>query len=473
MRGVRFAIVVFIGLVVAIVWSDHCSSESRSADTGSLERTPTGDPGTAGVFRRSLPEDVLRLITIIDHRTRKQILTPIELVMGDTWSMPLLSGQEVLTPILSNESRLRYPLFDGATHEVNALEHICQSESAWDIGLPFSAECRIQVAQELQPLLAKGGVIALFRAPPRGLEPGIEFNANDGMFPINQNTRTLAGLMNYWGKAFGHEVLVENKIEGGEIPPIILPLRGTYVVGVFLQEGTAGYEYAAMMPGELNNVFVPLQSRPVFDGVLLDWNGEPVPNASITWTVLLDLENYDLMPSDARVGLIGYRRDGVVYHVVKRTIITDDAGRFTARLPRGVEYSFQSCARNGWGFWNSAGHSQPVNSTYTIVLNLEQPSATASVVFRIVTEGGLSLSGGSAVPMIAGDFPYFRTFGELPLGSNGTFSVTGPLPGDRVTAHVYHPTLKNGFYGPQSVVVPTSKEVLLVIPYSVIEESSE
>jgi len=215
------------------------------------------------------------------------------------------------------------------------------------------------------------------------------------------------------------------------------PAEGPHVLGWVDEFGDSAFIPIELIPGVTVHYELYPRLRPVLRGVLLDWLGDPVPDAPISFITSLDLLDYDKMPQDPHA-MVLYQRDGQYYNTLKQTYTTDKHGKFEYRIPRGQDYAMWSHALGGYCFWSARDAGVQFAAADEIVLQLLEPSPENTTVFQILWPNGDPFTHGSVTVAPAGDVPFFRQWPyKLPLNERGEVRLVGFESGILVGVRIY------------------------------------
>jgi hypothetical protein len=412
---------------------------------------------------RDLP--ILRsgVIHISDELSAVDLAVPVELIVSSSESVRLQSGESATVPPLGPDSSLRYQLLDSTQIDVPAEGRITFADSTWTIRIPYNCRVAVSVSAEKYSFIDSQSELRVLQHPQVEVHGEAVDPASIAALAQPQlNDSTFHGMMNRTARKERASLL---QLPCGDqvIPPFLVPAQGTYVMGLFLSDGTAAYAPLELVPGTEVEVFVDLRLRPLLTGVLLDWHGEPVPNEEVVFSTSLDMLDYDLSPRDG-AGLAALRVNGMMHQTTKYSVSTDAGGRFSVRVPRGSEYCVESNARGSRAFWSTRDAGIVLGDHAEIELRLEDPEAETAIHFEILRANGAPLSGAEAQVSVGDDIPFIRQWPRKRLDDKGLVGFLGLEPGEVFSLLLFHPSLQRAIYVPEKLVVPNARRITIVVP---------
>ena len=426
-------------------------------------------PERAPTVRREGP------IRIVDLVSGTEPVVRVEVVYSDGLALELNPVEVLDIPEPDEQTLLRYDLLGFAGFEVRAARRVRFEDGAWIVTIPYYARLTVRTQPEVLAVMDPRHRIGIFLRPdrmpaPEPPEPG-SFAAIAAA--TSGREQSFAGQMHRIARRGGIGELTRYPCAAGEIPPLLIPAVGPYVAGLIRITGENGYSPIQLAPGEDSEVFIELRQRPRLRGILLDWNGDPVPNEYVIKTTWLNLDDYDLGPND-NVSMIMTRDDDAertVYHVTKGQVRTDHEGRFETSTPLGHHYALESNARGSRAFWNTRDSGVLDPSAEEVVLRLEDPSGGGGIEVEVLRWDGRPFSEARLVAGIASDMPFERQWPYISLGADGKARVMGMAPGDLVGISAHHETLQLTAFGPGPMVVPATGKIRIVVPREAFKDA--
>lgn len=424
------------------------------------ERTPT--------VRREGP------IRIVDLLSGTEPVVRVEVVYSDGLALELNPGDVLEIPEPDDQTLLRYDLLGFAGFEVRAARRVRFEDGAWIVTIPYYARLTVRTQPEVLAVMDPRDRIGIFLRPDRmpAPEPPEPGSFAEIAAATSGREQSFAGQMNRIARRAGIGELTRYPCAAGEIPPLLVPAVGPYVAGLIRITGENGYAPIELTPGEESEVFIELRQRPRLRGILLDWNGDPVPNEYVIKTTWLNLDDYDLGPND-NVSMIMFQDNSanMIYHMTKGQVRTDAEGRFETWTPLGHHYALESNARGSRAFWNTRDSGVLDPSAEEVVLRLEDPSGGGGIEVEVLRWDGRPFSEARLVASIGDDVPFCRQWPYIHLGADGKSRVMGMAPGDLVGISAHHETLQGTAFGPGPMVVPATGKIRIVVPREAFKDA--
>jgi len=437
------------------------AAPEESATPLAATPAPAAAPAAPLLDRSEFRRKPLR---IQDRLSAEPIDVEVRIRDGEAELETVQSGDVVDLSDLDPACSLAYTLGTAKLEHAAALSDcLRESPEQWVLSLPYY--CRVELelqAQTLPPAGEKGQV--LLCADPRGLPEPVLEDSRPGPFTLPDQNMCLEGLLQWKLRSGQLQPLLQAACSAESPEALTVAAAGTFVISVQFAKGDSGAAALELVPGKIVQVPVELRSRPLLQGRLLDWEGKPVPNEKVVLTVELDLADYDLRLTDPH-GLMAYRQDGILTQSVKKTYVTDAAGAFQLRVPRGREYALYSYALGGYAFWSTMTSGVASSATMSVDLQLAQPSPDNSVAITVLGKDGLPLKDARIEIALAGDLPFFRQWpSDLHLDEQGSLSVPGLEPGMLVGLLIHHEDLARGVYAPKYPTVPADRRIEVRLP---------
>lgn len=462
-------VLVLLALLLCLVLLRQQDSMASPVTSSGIAPASIQEPGEFLDIRRENAPVASGPIRMIDQLTGESLDLAVELVLDSDHSLWMHSGLIIHELTFGPDSLLRYDLVGTPDFEVPASGRIQFESGSWVLTIPYYARLRASVPPDLASEVDIHASIMIFRLvadPPQ--EPA-DFLSIQGARDGNTRETTFASLAKRSLRMAGGEPLCIIRCEEESIPPINLAASGDYVAGIILSDGSSAFEPITLVPGNESSVFLNLLLRPLLAGVLLDWHQQPVPDATVIFTTCMNNADYDLTPNDPH-GLLGIRREGVVYECAKRGVKTDANGRFEMRVPRGTAYALESNALGSRAFWNSRDAGVVLSDGVEVRLQLEDPYLGRSVQLTVLRADGSPFSGAKCTVSIGSDIPFMRQWLPVELGQEGRCEFFGLKPGDTITVLAYHESLKSGLFASKYLVVPSSLQITMAVPPSAFLE---
>jgi len=470
-RSLISAVLVLALAAILAFWPTSKPAASASPDHGEQEHNgiEVATVATSQEIVRATHESRVGSILVTDELSGDKLDIPVQLLLNGVDPIQLATGQTIQLPHLGAYSALRYQLLDGSEYEVPAAGRVVQESDTWAIRIPFTCRVLVNVAEDRRAFIDSQTEIYVLRHPKSALrDESIDPASIEALWQAQLNDTTFRGLMN---RAIRKESIFLLKVRCTDrtIPPATVSAQGDSVIGLGLADGTTAYAPTTLTPGVEIEVFVDLVLRPLLTGVLLDWNGAPVPDEEVTFSSALDMLDWDFSPRDA-AGVVALRVDGVLYQVTKNSAKTDADGRFSMRVPRGRDYCVESNAKGGHAFWNTRDAGIVVTDGAEIELRLTNPESESAILFSVLRPDGLPFAGVDAVVAVGNDLPFIRQFPKKPTDSEGKVRFLGLDPGELCSLIIYDPSLQRSMFGSGRIVVPTDRRVTVVVPLSAFKD---
>lgn len=461
----RMYLAVSIALILLLAFlRDEDPPEIPQANDEPLRQTisPPSAEAEPSIHREPVQARV-GPIDIVDLLTGNQLDIEIE-CLQDARLVHRMHPREIVDlSFLETASSLRYVLPGGTDFEANPAGSTTFLDGRWTVRLPYFARIIVSIPQDLLQAVSPRSTVVVLNHPGEQLDGA----PSEGVVPVllqaPTSDTTFASKMNRF--VLGSEEAIFLKAACGiqSIPSLLTAASGEYVVGVYLDDGTAGYTPVRLSPGEEVKVFVDFNRRTSIQGILLDWNGNPVPREGVTFSTALNLRDYDLSPADA-VGVAGLKIDGVMYQCTKRTILSGEDGTFSMVMPRGSDYAVESSALGSRAFWSTRDAGVVLTERYEIELRLQDPDSDERVEFQVLRSDGSPLHGAEVTISVADDVPFIRQWKRKHLDESGRCFFLGVESGEKIAFLTYHPALLARLYCPKPFAVPENHQVIIVVP---------
>jgi hypothetical protein len=440
--------------------------------------------------RDDYPPELSGPLLIIDALTSEELDISVKLITSHT-ELSLSAGEIVDLSEQPNESIIRIiPEHGYEPFECGLDGRLIKTGLGWELKIPYYAVVDFQIQGLPENFLNHNSDIQVFFDPRNVPEEVSKAKPIDPNIPAFMKD---LGLDNSSG-AFGtdyREMTVRGMIRAGLRSKKLAPLAidrysvhnksnsiaistlGKHIAGWVDEGGNSCFLEVDLLPGVRTKAVLKFSERPVMRGVLLDWDNNPVPNAAVSLTTALDLNDYDLSSADRHATIL-YIREGTQHHSAHRSIRTDVDGKFAVAVPAGKNYSIESHAKGGYVFWNTREMGMLPSDDREIILHLDEPTVEnmTTVTFRdhsgtLITDGGVNFA-------IPGDIPFFRQWPhEAPLNQDGQISTLGLESGMEVTIMLLRDGLKHGIYAPLPIVVPVSRKIEIVVPLEAYLEPTD
>lgn len=428
--------------------------------------TPAGrvDAAAPAMARTDAVELPLR---IVDRLTGAELpLLAVEL--HGTEAAPALSLAALEHCNLSSfpdSTTLTYLLADGARHEARLADCRVEADGAWILSLPYL--CRVVV--EFPPTEGSAaGELYLCRPPPARTPVADAASSSRGPFELEGVDMTADGALHWALRSNRAEVLLECAAEG----TVEIAAGGPAALALHLADGRSGYATLDLRPGEVVQVRPEWRPRPRLEGVLVDWEGKPVPDARVRLAVAMDFSDYDFRPSDPHA-LAVLRNEGVLHHSLTRRLKTDADGRFSVIAPRGREYALYSHARGGHVMWTTLREPTARGDHTDLVLQLVQPEGAGAVEFTVRRPDGAPFLGARVEVCVVNDAPFFRQWpDDLWLDQQGTIRVLGLEVGEQVCLIVRHEDVSDGIFASPYMNVTPARALHVDVPAGRLTEAT-
>lgn len=355
---------------------------------------------------------------------------------------------------------LRYVLADGEEYEAAFPARPALSLSgAWLLPLPYS--CRL--AWNAEQAAREGAQAAELWV----LRPGRSGEADRGHAPFSgAGEPELDGRSAAWlqlrsddAHALAHWQGLDPARPFGSVAA-----SGPAVIVADFPDGRSGYAEVELTPGAIVEFRLEMRARPIFSGVLLDWEGNPAARERLWIVSALDGREFDLRPSDPH-GIASMRMNGVSNRAAMRRLRTDDEGRFRVPVPEGADYAIYSHARGGYAFWSTREHPEGVLGVSDLELRLEAPDAETAATISLLRPDGTPLLGATVEIAICDDAPFFRQWPTgMPVDERGELVVHGLRNGDRVGLFVNHQDLGDGIYSQAGLYLGPARRLEIMVP---------
>lgn len=403
----------------------------------------------------------LRELRIVDALTGALLEVPVEVLAPNLGSADLHTAEICDMSSLPAGTLLRYPLGDGEAFEIPLAGCLRDEPETWTLAIPYSCAVRVELPADRHAESAQVGVF-LCRPPA---ETGSQPVDRPPPFQVEGLDMTAEGRL-WWELSAGSAMVLAS--ERGEVQDGVVrcsaAAAGPALLSLNCADGASGFARLELQPGRELTVRPELRSRPRITGILLDEEGNPVPNEPVHLTVALDLADYDFRPGDPH-GFVALRDHGVMHHRIGERLRTDSAGRFEAVVPRGREYALYSHARGRYVFWSTLEEPTAQLDGKEIVLRLEPPTAENSVAVVLLRPDGSPFSDAALLFTIPGDLPFMRQWPtDMPVDEQGRRLIPGVSAGDTFCVLVKHPDLRGGLYATPYGVVGTSRQIVVQLP---------
>lgn len=396
-----------------------------------------------------------RAIRLVDRLTGMPLEAEVQLRSGAT-SQPLASAPTWDLAACEPDASLVYRLPDGSERVESLAESLRDDDHDWLLALPYA--CRVVVELPADVDASLEGEFFLCR-PPAMVRVDAEEPPESGPFELGGVDMTATGALTWALRSHRVEVLAE----GSAREPAVVAASGSAVLAVHLADGRDGYGACVLQPGEEVLVQPAWRSRPVLAGVLVDWEGNPVPNARVRLAVAMDLADYDFRPSDPHA-MAALRISGVLHHTLMRRLKTDAEGRFSVVAPHGRDYALYTHALGGYAMWNTLHEPSARNGREDLVLRLEEVSDDSAVTFTVRRPDGSPFVGARVEVSVVSDVPFIRQWpDDRVLGEDGSVRVLGLEVGEEVCLIVRHDDLDSVF-GSNYMIVPPTRSLTVDIP---------
>lgn len=396
-----------------------------------------------------------RAVRMVDRLTGAPLELEVALRDHDA-VLPLAAAPTWDLSSCDADARLIYQLPDGSERAELLADCLRADEQDWLLALPFA--CRVVMELPADATTSLEGEFYLCRPPAPDAAPAEEAAAS-GPFELEGVDMTATGALNWALRSHRVAVLAE----GSAHEAAAVAASGPAVLAVHLADGRAGYGSCILQPGEEVRVQPEWRSRPVLAGVLVDWEGNPVPHARVRLAVAMDLADYDFRPSDPHA-LAALRISGVLHHTLMRRLKTDDEGRFSVVAPHGREYALYTHALGGYTMWNTLREPSGRAGCEDLVLRLDEVSDASAVTFTVRRPDGSPFEGARVEVSVVSDVPFVRQWpDDRILAEDGSVRVLGLEIGEQVCLIVRHAEL-DGVFGSNYMFVPPTRNLAVDIP---------
>ncbi|MGB0953476.1 MAG: hypothetical protein ACPG31_09630 [Planctomycetota bacterium] len=265
------------------------------------------------------------------------------------------------------------------------------------------------------------------------------------------------------------------QIQGAFIHPtfqdcLLVPAEGLFLAHWQFPDAVTHLSEIRLTPGEIIDLNVQAHPRPILRGILVDWDGDFVPNSKLSITTALNLNDYGLNNTDS-CGLVAYRRDGKLYQAAKFQVVTNEVGRFKLPVPNGLGYCIESHALGGYAFYSTDDTDLPFSLDEDVTVRLIQPIPENMVEVSLAGQSDEVLKMARISIALPGDLPFFRQWpAQVPVDKDLSIRHLGIQPGDEIAVFVYHDNLQSGMYVPPYLVVPSSRKVLIHIDGNLFQD---
>lgn len=428
------AAVLIVGLAI---WATHHRPDSVKG-LPQLPSAPMPVAGVASELDRILVDPIrVGPIRIIDQLSDDPLDVEVTLVSAERGELLLTSGDHFDLSGELDRANLRYPLASGELVQDLSLNAVAQwVDDTWTLRLPYTA--RVSVTLRSPGLNAESPPGQFMLLPDFGpfLEE-VELNASLELPNLPLQSMTFEGKARWFLRAGSLQPIGQVDSPTWDTASISHPAEGLHILGWVNEFGDSAFIPVELIPGVAVNYELYPRLRPVLRGILLDWHGEPVPEAPISFITSLDLVDYDNMPQDPHA-MVTYKRDGQYFKTMKQTYKTDKKGRFERRVPRGQDYALWSHALGGYCFWSTRLAGVRFAETEEIILQLQEPTADNATIFQIQWPNGSPFTRGRVTVAPAGDVPFFRQWPyRVPLDEWGEIQLVGFQPGILVGVRIY------------------------------------
>jgi hypothetical protein len=403
-------------------------------------------------------------LRIVDRLTGAEL--PLEVALRTTDDAPALAlaaSEHCNLSQFPESTTLVYPLADGTHHEARLADCRIQADGVWILSLPYV--CRVVV--EFPPAQASAsGEIYLCRPPLARTPAADDASSSRGPFELEGVDMTEDGALLWALRSNRAEVLLESAAES----PVELAAGGPAALALHLDDGRSGYATLDLEPGQVVQVRPEWRTRPRLEGVLLDWEGRPVPDTRVRLAVAMDFADYDFRLSDPHA-LAVLRDEGVLHHSLTRRLKTDAEGRFSVIAPRGREYALYSHALGGHVMWTTLREPTARGDHTDLVLQLVRPEGAGAVAFEVRRPDGSPFLGARVDVCVVNDAPFFRQWpDDLWLDQDGVIKVLGLEVGEEVCLIVRHEGVSDGTFASPYMIVPPARTLSVVVPAARLTE---
>lgn len=452
-------------LTALVLFGRSPSVEAASAPAGAAARALE----SAGIEAAATPtlarSDANGLpLRIVDRLTGEELFLAVELrPIGAAPMHSLAAAEHCNLSLFPENTTIGYPLADGTLHEARLSDCRVESEAAWVLALPYT--CRVEV--ELPPADATvSGELYLCRPPPARTPLAEDGPGSRGPFELEGVDMTEDGALHWALRSNRAEVLLESSTDR----PVEVAARGAAAMVLHLSDGRSGYASLELEPGAVVQVRPEWRPRPRLEGVLLDWDGKPVPDARVRLAVAMDFADYDFRPSDPHA-LAVLRSEGVLHHSLTRRLKTDAEGRFSVIAPRGREYALYSHALGGHVMWTTLREPTARGDHTDLELHLEHPDSPSAVEFEVRRPDGSPFTGARVELSVVNDVPFFRQWpDDTLLDENGRVRMLGIETGEEICLVVRHADIARGTFASPYMVVPPTRSLVVDLPAECLGE---
>jgi hypothetical protein len=413
-------------------------------------------------------------VQLVDKLTDSHLDLSVTLVGAEKRESIIKSGEEYDLSADLAEGQLKYDLLSGGLIQRLPLKSVAQwLNEKWILRLPYNACVSVTLHSAVLSTESPPGNFMLLpdfglflEAYGQGAPPGIP------AFPVMN--------MTFGGKAQWFYASGSLKPIGVVNSPmqnkatILHPASGPHIVGWINGFGDSAFAPIELLPGESIDLDLYVRLRPVMRGVLLDWRGDPVPHAPVSFVTSLDLVDYDYLPQDPHA-MVTYEREGTYYRTVKKTYETDENGNFEYRVPRGQGYALWSHALGGYCYWSTYQSAIPFSEAEKIILQLQEPTLENTTVFQILWPNGEPFTNGKVTVTTAGDVPFFRQWPyKIPLNERGEVQLVGIEPDLLIAVRVFldGEDWQNPFYAAPYLNVPDKRRVEVQLPEDAVRKKN-
>ena len=443
--------------------SEDAAPAPARETAGRLAPASVEAAATPALARSGAEEVPLR---IVDRLTGAALDLDVELRSpGAASTLSLAPAEPCNLSLFPEDTTVHYPLADGELHATRLADCRVEAEGSWTLALPYA--CRVEV--EMPPAqAATAGALYLCRPPPTRTPSSAEGSALRGPFELEGVDMTEDGALHWALRSNRAEVLLETATDR----PVEIAARGAAAMALHLSDGRSGYATLQLVPGEVVQVRPEWRPRPLLEGVLLDWNGQPVPDARVRLAVAMDFADYDFRPGDPHA-LAVLRSEGVLHHSLTRRLKTDAEGRFSVIAPRGREYALYSHALGGHVMWTTLREPTARGDHTDLVLRLQQPDCPGAVEFEVRRPDGAPFTGARVELSVVNDVPFFRQWpDDTLLDEHGRVRMIGIETGEEICLVVRHEDIARGTFASPYMVVPPTRSLIVDLPAECLREKS-
>ncbi|MBC8328743.1 MAG: hypothetical protein H8E31_08350 [Planctomycetes bacterium] len=483
--------VFLLGFLGALLVVDDLPERSQGQlPVSSLAEAPAPVRAEGPQQRVDLPVSIGPLV-VVDSLTGQTLKCPISLLAAES-NVRLVPGDRVDLSGFPEDAVLGYSLPDGQRYRQGTLGQSREwTGGSWVLTIPFFALIEVRVYDVPDDMLDRDSIVQVFPDPRSAKAEASDVDAGNTPTPLSDFVQkmqelhnlnpfegdgmdtTLNGLMRRAIRSKKLSHLGTSKYTQQSDNSIAIAGIGPHVIGWFDRSGASCFAEVTLLPGERTSVALQYSHRPLLHGQLIDWEGNPVPNAVLSMTSALDLHDYDLSPADTHA-MIVLVKAGTSYHSVRRDVRTDADGNFALRVPSGAGYSIESHARGGYVFWNSRDNPKQPSLDIEVLLELLEPVEEHLLTVSFRDPSGSPIIEGAVSFAVPSDVPFFRQWAEkIPLDQYGQVKVLGFDPGSKVGIILYHDSLKGGMFPDPYLTVPSFREITVIVPTDAYLEHEE